>query len=464
MVDSTVSLSADEAVEDRAPVQLSPSYLRRVLNGSRSVTVVIDLNGVIRYASAGIGELLGVSPAQVVGATVFDWLHPDDFDRAADSLALSEEVGPLRYFPMTFRLRHAHGHDVELDVLAANHFDDPELAGVVLNLRRADERSQFFDPVHALASGASHGQVLELIASGLGRGGEALRPAFIASDRDPVTGRFAELHTVRATAGVMADVREVLDSPGVWQELAPRQLRSVAATDLPAAVGSNLVRSGYGGLRIGAIGVSGKVVALLVSVESARLWQAGRWSPAIDEHWYQLLDLATVAFERHRYQSRLLLAATHDSLTGLANRARFFDEVTRIASRSDIAVLYLDLDGFKAVNDGFGHARGDDVLVEVGRRLRATVRPGDLVARLGGDEFAVAVAGSDPRRAADLAERLVAAVGAPLPGDHPVGDVGVSIGVCYRRPGQTVDDVVNCADSALLTAKRHGRGGVVILG
>ena len=425
--------------------------------------MVIDLNGVVRYASAGIGELLGVSPPQVVGATVFDWLHPGDFERAADSLVLSEEVGPMRYFPMTFRLRHADGHDVELDVLAANHLDDPELAGVVLNLRRADERAQFFDPVHALARGASHGEVLELIASGLGRGGEALRPAFIASDRDSAAGQF-QLHSVRATVGVVADVREVLDGPGLWEGLEPRQLRSLGVRDLPAGPGSHLRREGFGGLRVGGIGVSGDVVALLVSAEPARLWQAGRWSPAMEEHWYQLLDLAAVAFERYRYQSWLVHIATHDPLTGLANRARFFDEVTRMASRADIAVLYLDLDGFKAVNDGFGHGRGDDVLVEVGERLRATVRPGDLVARLGGDEFAVAVAGSDSREAADLADRLAAAVSTPVLGRHPVGDVGVSIGVCQGRSGQTVDEVVNCADSALLAAKRQGPGSVVVTG
>ena len=443
-------------------MQLSPSYLRRVLNGSRSVTVVMDLNGIVRYASAGIGELLGVPPSQVVGATVFDWLHPDDFDRAADSLVLSEEVGPMRYFPMTFRLRHAAGHHVELDVLAANHFDDPELAGVVLNLRRADERSQFLEPVHALARGASHGEVLELIASGLGRGGEALRPAFIASAQDPSSGRFTQLHAVRATAGILAVVEEVLDVPAVWEGLAPRQLRSLAAADLPAGRGSVLIRNGFGGLRLGGIGVSGEVDALLVSAEPARLWQAGRWSPAMEEHWHQLLDLAAVACERHRYESRLLHAATHDPLTGLANRARFFQELERIASRTDVAVLYLDLDGFKAVNDGFGHARGDDVLVEVGRRLRTTVRPGDLVARLGGDEFAVAVAASDPRQAVDLAHRLAQSVGAPMPGIGADVEVGVSIGVCQQRPGHTVDDVVNCADSALLMAKREGPGSVVV--
>ncbi len=436
--------------------------MRRVLDGSRSVTVVIDLEGIVRYASDGIGELIGVPPAQVVDASVFDWLRPEEVDRAASSLVLSGEVGPLRYFPMTFRVVHAAGHDVELDVLAANHLADPEVAGIVLNLRRADERSQFFDPVHALATGVSHAHVLELVASGLGRGGEVLRPALIASERDRATGRFKQLHSVRAPADIVDDVREALDLPGPWRDLVPGQLASVATGGLPSGLRDNLRRNGYAGLRVGAIAVRGEVGALLLAAEPARVWDSGRWSPAMDEHWHQLLDLATVAFDRHRHQSRLLHAATHDPLTGLANRTRFFDELTRMAMRSDVAVLYLDLDGFKAVNDAFGHARGDDVLVEVGQRLQATVRPGDLIARLGGDEFAVAVGGHEPEHAAHLAERLAVAVSARLFDDHPIDRIGVSIGVCHRRPGQSVDDLVNCADSALLAAKRQGRGRVVV--
>jgi diguanylate cyclase (GGDEF)-like protein len=332
----------------------------------------------------------------------------------------------------------------------------------VLDVRRADERSLFFDPVHALAAGASHAEVLELIASGLGRGGEVLRPAFIASELEPATGRYAQLHAVRAPVGLAAELRSVLQLPGPWEDLTPGQLASVAADDLPPGLAAELRSDGYAGLRVGAISVLGEVGALLLAAEPGAVWHSGRWSPSMESHWRQLLELGTVAFERHRYQSRLVHAATHDPLTGLANRVRFFDELTRIARRSDVAVLYLDLDGFKAVNDALGHARGDEVLVEVGRRLQATVRPGDLVARLGGDEFAVAVGAPEPEHAADLAHRLATAVTTRLLDDERVDGIGVSIGVCHSRPGQSLDDLVRCADTALLSAKRLGRGRVVV--
>ena len=443
-------------------MEQSESYLRRILDGSRSVTIVVDISGIVRYASHGIGRIVGVPAEQLAEASVFDWLHPEDVDRAATSLAVSAEVGPLRYFPMTFRLVTVDGEEVEVDVLAANHLDDPEVAGIVLDLRRADERSPFFDPVRALATGASHAEVLELIASGLGRGGEVLRPAFMASERDPATGRYAQLHAVRAPAGLVATVRSLLHLPGPWQELATGQLASVAIEELTPELTADLRSDGYAGLRVGAIGVLGEVGALLLSAEPEAVWHSGRWSPSMESHWHQLLDLGTVAFERHRYQSRLVHAATHDPLTGLANRARFFEELGRMARRSDVAVLYLDLDGFKAVNDALGHARGDDVLVEVGQRLQATVRPGDLIARLGGDEFAVAVGAPEPAHVAHLADRLAVAVTTRLLDDEPVEPIGVSIGVCHRRPGQSVDDLVRCADNALLTAKRLGRGRVVV--
>jgi len=182
----------------------------------------------------------------------------------------------------------------------------------------------------------------------------------------------------------------------------------------------------------------------------------------MEAHWRQLLDLATVAFEREQAQALLVHAATHDPLTGLANRALFFSQLERMVQRVDAAVLYLDLDGFKAVNDRFGHASGDQLLVKVARRVSDTVRPGDLVARLGGDEFAVAISGGGLDLAMELAARLVTALSAPLDHTRATESIGVSIGVAHWRPPQTAEELVNEADRALLTAKQEHRGGVVV--
>ena len=125
-----------------------------------------------------------------------------------------------------------------------------------------------------------------------------------------------------------------------------------------------------------------------------------------------------------------------------------------------LGVLYLDLDGFKPVNDTHGHRFGDRLLAEIGSLLGANVRPGDMVARLGGDEFAVLcteVAGED--ELCELAQRLIQVVSQPLVLDGIAVSIGVSIGVAVAKVhGQTQDEVLDSADAALYRAKRRGRG------
>lgn len=153
-------------------------------------------------------------------------------------------------------------------------------------------------------------------------------------------------------------------------------------------------------------------------------------------------------------------------LTGLANRRHFHDrwqrEVFRGAGRA--ALLYVDLDGFKPVNDSFGHDTGDAVLVAVAERMRATVRADDLIARVGGDEFAVILSGADGEHAGAVADRIVAAISAPFTvpcaeGDIPVR-IGASVGVALAADGDDPDAVLRRADAAMYQVKSSGRGRV----
>jgi len=164
--------------------------------------------------------------------------------------------------------------------------------------------------------------------------------------------------------------------------------------------------------------------------------------------------------KRVRAEERVAHLAMHDALTGLANRMQFHRALDQALAEPQgpwTALFCLDLDGFKPVNDTFGHAAGDAVLRLVADRLRSAVPGADLVARLGGDEFAV-IHRSDADDLAETAERLVATMRAPFQVDGALVGIGVSIGLARLEPGEDADRLMARADAALYAAKAAGRG------
>ena len=163
--------------------------------------------------------------------------------------------------------------------------------------------------------------------------------------------------------------------------------------------------------------------------------------------------------ERRRLEEKLTQQAYSDALTGLANRACFRSKVeialkVALAPR-EVAVLFLDLDGFKAVNDTQGHHVGDELLCLVAKRLTSSVRPGDVVARLGGDEFAVLVTGPTAEEGAIwVAERVRRALAAPYVLDGRELTLGGSTGMAISDTGdETADQLLRNADLAMYRAK-----------
>ncbi|MBO3737391.1 GGDEF domain-containing protein [Actinoplanes flavus] len=168
--------------------------------------------------------------------------------------------------------------------------------------------------------------------------------------------------------------------------------------------------------------------------------------------------------EQEKAQALLAYQARHDTLTGLANRAVLTDELERRSG--PVAVLYLDLDGFKEVNDSHGHEAGDMVLATVAERLSAAVRSTDLVVRLGGDEFVLFCPNLPEAEAIRLAERVLVYVSQPIPFRDETLDIGVSVGIAAYGPDDTADDhdVLRNADMAMYEAKKLGRGRWVMAG
>jgi diguanylate cyclase (GGDEF)-like protein len=168
--------------------------------------------------------------------------------------------------------------------------------------------------------------------------------------------------------------------------------------------------------------------------------------------------------ERRRAEERIAFLAQHDALTGLANRSllqlRIGEACGRIGRGARFAVLFLDLDRFKAVNDTLGHGAGDELLRAVAARLLATVRESDMVVRLGGDEFVILQASMNVAEdCAALAERVIRSVGSPYTIGANEVVIGVSIGIDIATDQRvTPDDLLKNADMALYIAKGEGRG------
>jgi diguanylate cyclase (GGDEF)-like protein/PAS domain S-box-containing protein len=171
--------------------------------------------------------------------------------------------------------------------------------------------------------------------------------------------------------------------------------------------------------------------------------------------------------ERKALEEQLRHQALHDPLTGLANRALFSRLLTRTLAagarqQRPTTVLYIDLDDFKRINDTLGHEAGDQLLVQVAQRLRASVRVEDTPARLGGDELAVLAEGLSRREATDLALRLLADLEPPFRlAGQPVS-VGASVGIAQSEPDETAEDLLRHADTAMYVAKTSGKGRFAI--
>lgn len=207
-------------------------------------------------------------------------------------------------------------------------------------------------------------------------------------------------------------------------------------------------------------------VELRVVASGQECWWSLTGKPAFDETGAYLGYLGTGSdvTERKMADMRITLLAHHDPMTGLLNRTKFTEQLSLSVARLErygtpFALMFLDLDAFKSVNDRLGHLAGDRVLTEMSRRISAHMHEGDLVARLGGDEFAVILPNqSDVTAIQDLAGRLIAAAREPISVDGQIAQVGMSIGIALApTDGTRPEQLLRNADLALYRAKGDGR-------
>lgn len=190
---------------------------------------------------------------------------------------------------------------------------------------------------------------------------------------------------------------------------------------------------------------------------------------AEDVDWLEsLANIAATALEQRRLHDRLVQMAHHDVLTGLPNRALFEDRLQQTLLRAtrnheNFAVLMLDLDGFKAVNDTLGHDAGDELLIEVSRRLRSSLRQSDTVARLGGDEFTIILSNACREAALQVAHKLRETIEHPVQLCGTSAQVSASMGISlFPEHSTSAAGLQKCADSAMYQVKREGKNEVQV--
>ncbi|MCW2966430.1 MAG: hypothetical protein JWM71_202 [Solirubrobacteraceae bacterium] len=269
---------------------------------------------------------------------------------------------------------------------------------------------------------------------------------------------------LKASLGVDAPTLELIHSRPAGEGVAGRAVsenRLVAIEDYAKDSGSMLLfrEQSLQAAMAAPVHENGQVVgSLLVST-----WKVGRrYGPDARDLLLNIAQHVSLALTDAKTVGAMVHQALHDALTGLPNRALFLDRLEHALARAsragtEVAVLFLDLDRFKTVNDSLGHAAGDELLCVVGERIASCMRAADTAARLGGDEFAVLLEDlTSTREAVRVAERIIAALEAPILVAGREVFIGASIGIATGTSG--ADDLLRHADVAMYRAKAQGKG------
>ena len=427
-----------------------------------SIVIVLDGEGTITFAAGRLVSQVKISAADLAGRSAWEFVHPDDLEDAVASLDYAQTTDEEPVGPFLFRYFDREGNVRVADAVAVNRSDDPTVGGMVLLLRDVVGQQALERAFECLAEGGE----LSVVVGHILRAVEETPitgPGWVLRIRWPEedgAGR-ADAEVVGLSA-VASPLGALAAEVGAWA-FDPSAEDPVIDPDL-SSIAVELREA------LHALGMH-SLVAMPVRAPGAP--QPDLWLIACNrrEGGATVNELRTirrygsvlsVASERLRLQAELRYAAVHDGLTGLANRAAFMSRLAE-TREGTFALLYLDLDGFKPVNDRWGHGTGDNVLAEIAHRIAEAVGADDLLARLGGDEFAVLVRGGESDRAEELAEAIVDAVKRPITVHDEQVVLGVSIGIATGAAPELAS-LLERADGAMYQAKTEGLGAWRIAG
>ncbi len=448
------------AVED-AGDEHSASRFRALVEYGHDLVSIYDNQGRFVFASASHEATLGYRPRELVGRAAVELLHPDERDAVAQAFAEQLLVTGVPA-PIEHRVRSRDGSWRWIELVAILLVDDPAIGGVLVNGRDVTDRRRAeliaadqARVLEAVARGEPLSSTLEGVARLVERWIDDACAVVTVNDSDRLVVHVAAAPSLPAPC--LAAVDGFAIDPAI-QTIPDTVVRHQLVEDGDLA--RTLLDHGYQswwGMPIRAAGDGGHFGAVLALRPDDGEPQPG------DKRILEVgASLAAIAIERDRTQARLSHQALHDALTGLPNREQVIERLRHIGHHErhggpDVAVLFLDLDRFKVLNDSVGHDAGDRLLVSMGERLHDALRPGDLIARFGGDEFVVVcehLDGIDDALA--LADRLLGVAREPFNLDGLEVVVTVSIGMALAD-GRPPEALVRDADAAMYRAKDKGR-------
>lgn len=400
----------------------TPGLLERLTPYLNESIIVVDKDATIVDALAPPGGLLG--SGSLVGAKVFDFCHPDDLAKSLEFTVSVLGTEPGWTGTWTTRLRRADGGWGTYDLLIVNRSDDPVIGGFVVRVQEA----QPFVELDSNEPMFPHELALEPIASTVNVpiilfGAHGL--AYYAND---AARELCDEHIPLLEEGGLAAVARPSERTYV-KEAFERRFSAPGSTTIT--------------FHLDPLGD-----ATNPPIVEAHLSARGR------HRVYAIVATLHDVSERHQTEAALRKLASIDSLTELPNRRSLLEllEQRLMKDATQVGILFIDLDGFKAVNDTFGHEVGDQVLVQIGRALRTQMRPEDVIGRIGGDEFVAVVGNMATDRLVELGNRILSAINAV--GDRRGHTISASLGIAVGEPGDTGRDLLNRADRAMYEDKR----------
>lgn len=421
---------------------------------------VVNRDSEFLFVSAAGERIFGYTPDEMIGKAVLDLVHPDDRARTLQAIEEIHEGEVKPHFEN--RYVRKDGSVAHIMWSARWSLDDQVRVAVARDVTSLKRAETLRSAIYAISEAANTAEDLHTLFKSIHAVVNDLLPAsnFFLALYDNET---QQLSFPYATTEIDGTPSQALNTQILCTEVIRRGqallLTPETSAALLASAGVVSAQDALDWLGVPLESTGGLIGALVIQNHAGAI----RYTEQDKELLQYVSIQVAAAIERKRNQTRLQFMAQHDSLTGLPNRALFFDRLQNALARarrdkSRLAVLFVDMDEFKAVNDNYGHNVGDKLLQSVAKRLKRSVRESDTVGRLGGDEFVVVLNVIEYVQDAILvAEKILADLGLPHEFQSITLQVSPSIGIAvFPDDGENDKQLVSSADDAMYRAKRNG--------